>query len=159
MNPNPRRSLSIKDRAALDGRTGATRRAGTAVATLSEREHQMDHSRVWPATSHPDSAAARQIKGLVTRNQNLHWKVTRLTERLESKGLVLPRKTRNALDWVLMPDQRRNADEEKWDEAAKLWTALKDTSDRAGRQDALLHRHTRRLDLDPRQLRHDWQRC
>ena len=89
----------------------------------------MDHSRVWPATSHPDSAAARQIKGLVTRNQNLHWKVTRLTERLESKGLVLPRKTRNALDWVLMPDQRRNADEEKWDEAAKLWTALKDTSD------------------------------
>jgi hypothetical protein len=26
-------------------------------------------------------------------------------------------------------------DEEKWDEVAKLWTALKDTSDRAGRQD------------------------
>ena len=26
-----------------------------AVAALSESKHQMDHSRVWPATSHPDA--------------------------------------------------------------------------------------------------------
>jgi hypothetical protein len=39
----------------------------------------------------PESEAARQIKGLVTRNQNLDRKYQRTLALLEKKALVLPR--------------------------------------------------------------------
>ena len=46
----------------------------------------------------------------------------------------MPRTTRTAIDWVLQPDQRRNADEAAWDKACKGWNAWKNDSDKVRRQ-------------------------
>jgi hypothetical protein len=83
----------------------------------------------------PDSDAARQIKGLLTQTQTLRRKLKSLTGILEAKGYAMPSETRKALEWVLHPDQRRNATEAQWDKACKLWNAWKDTMDRAHRKD------------------------
>jgi hypothetical protein len=82
----------------------------------------------------PDEARERIIKGHRTRVRNLEAKMRSFYARA-SHG-HMPRETRTAIDWVLQPDQRRNATEAHWDRAVKGWNAWKNASDKARRRPA-----------------------
>jgi hypothetical protein len=85
----------------------------------------------------PDEQREKIIKGLRTRVRNLvsELDATReLNNKIAMRTGDMPRTTRTAIDWVLQPDQRRNADEAAWDKACKGWNAWKNDSDKVRRQ-------------------------
>lgn len=69
------------------------------------------------------------------RNLTAELDATReLNNKIAMRTGDMPRTTRTAIDWVLQPDQRRNADEAAWDKACKGWNAWKNDSDKVRRQ-------------------------
>jgi Rad3-related DNA helicase len=85
----------------------------------------------------PDEQREKIIKGLRTRVRNLMSELDatiELNNKIAMRTGDMPRTTRTAIDWVLQPDQRRNADEAAWDKACKGWNAWKNDSDKVRRQ-------------------------
>jgi hypothetical protein len=105
------------------------------LAVTRGHEHQAKPPKPPKPQLDPESEAARQIKGLVTRNQNLDRKYQRTLALLEKKALVLPRKVSSAIDFVVQPDQRGNVDEERLDKACRVWNAWRDDLRKAGREE------------------------
>jgi hypothetical protein len=72
-----------------------------------------------------DEARDRRIKALTTEVRDLKAQLRHMQEHYAARTGVMSRATRNAIDWVLQPDQRSNATAARWGAAAKAWNAWK----------------------------------